>query len=141
MPVWRLSPIVQLRFTMFCIKCIWMPEMCPGPRWIDYPAPRSPADCFVMAGPIRHGLLRACSVVQRRPLKRFPLTVPSSSSVVSFTQFFLPHTGTRLCPLCDGDEVFGGGGGDCLRGRRAHRVAGSIVGEPLLQLTDCVLSM
>ena len=27
-------------------------------RWIDYPAPRS-ADSFVMAGPIRHCLLRA----------------------------------------------------------------------------------
>ena len=36
-----------------------MPGMCPDPRWIDYPAPRSPADSFVMAGPIRHCLLRA----------------------------------------------------------------------------------
>ena len=33
--------------------------MCPELRWIDYPAPRSPANSFVMAGPIRHGLLRA----------------------------------------------------------------------------------
>ena len=34
--------------------------MCPEPRWIDYPAPRSPADSFVMAGPIIHCLLQAC---------------------------------------------------------------------------------
>ena len=34
--------------------------MCPEPRWIDYPAPISPADSFVMAGPIKHCLLRAC---------------------------------------------------------------------------------
>ena len=52
--------VVLVRFTLFCLKCIWMPEMCPAPRWIDYPAPRSPADSFVMAGPIRHCLLRAC---------------------------------------------------------------------------------
>ena len=38
----------------------------------------------------------------------------------------LPHPGTRLCPLYDGDEVFGG---NCLRGSRAHRVAGSRGGE------------
>ena len=64
---WRLcqygvSHCSLVRFTMFCLKCIWMPEMCPAPRWIGYPAPRSPADSFVMAGPIRHGLLRACFI-------------------------------------------------------------------------------
>ena len=32
--------------------------MCPKPHWIDYPAPRSLADSFGMAGPIRH--LPAC---------------------------------------------------------------------------------
>ena len=35
--------------------------------------------------------------------------------------------GTRLCPLGDGDEVFGGGGGgggNCLRGSRFDTVAG-----------------
>ena len=36
--------------------------MCPEPRWIGYPAPRSPADSFAMAGPIRHCLLRAFRV-------------------------------------------------------------------------------
>ena len=45
---------------MFCLKCILVEELCPESRWIDYPAPRSPADSFVMAGPIRHCLLRAC---------------------------------------------------------------------------------
>ena len=51
---------VVIRYTIFCLKCIWVPGMFPGPRWIDYPAPRSPAESFVMAGPIRHCLLRAC---------------------------------------------------------------------------------
>ena len=37
--------------------------MCPEPCWIDYPALRSPADSFVMAGPIRHCLLRACVTI------------------------------------------------------------------------------
>ena len=27
-------------YTIFCLKCIWVPGMCPEPRWIDYPAPR-----------------------------------------------------------------------------------------------------
>ena len=52
---------VLILYTMFCLKCIWVPGMCPEPRWIDYPAPRSPADSFAMAGPIRHCLLRACN--------------------------------------------------------------------------------
>ena len=52
---------VLVLFTIFCF-CIWVPGMCPEPGWIDYPAPRSPADSFVMAGPIRHCLLRACVV-------------------------------------------------------------------------------
>ena len=47
-------------FHYFLFKCIRVPGMCPEPRWIDYPAPRSPAGSFVMAGPIRHCLLRAC---------------------------------------------------------------------------------
>ena len=47
-------------FHYFLFKCIRVPRMCPEPRWIDYPAPRSPADSFVMAGPIKHCLLRAC---------------------------------------------------------------------------------
>ena len=49
-------------FQYFLFKCIGVPGMCPEPRWIDYPAPRSPADSFVMAGPIRHCLLRACII-------------------------------------------------------------------------------
>ena len=47
-------------FHYFLFKCIRVPRMFPEPRWIDYPAPRSPADSFVMAGPIKHCLLRAC---------------------------------------------------------------------------------
>ena len=47
-------------FHYFLFKCIWVPGMCPEPRWIDYPAPRSPPDSFIMAGPIRRCLLRAC---------------------------------------------------------------------------------
>ena len=35
----------------------------------------------------------------------------------------LPHPGTRVCPPCDGDEVFGGS--------MAHQVAGSRGGGPL----------
>ena len=46
-------------FHYFLFKCIRVPRMCPEPRLIDYPAPRSPADSFVMAGPIKHCLLRA----------------------------------------------------------------------------------
>ena len=46
-------------FHYFVFKCIRVPRMCLEPRWIDYPAPRSPADSFVMAGPIKHCLLRA----------------------------------------------------------------------------------
>ena len=26
-------------FTNVCLKCIWVPGMCPEPRWIDYSAP------------------------------------------------------------------------------------------------------
>ena len=50
-------------FQYVLFKCIGVPGMCPEPRWIDYPAPRSPADSFVMAGPIRHCLLRACITI------------------------------------------------------------------------------
>ena len=56
------SPIVTtvlVLYSIFCLKCIEVPGMCPEPRWIDYPAPRSQADSFAMAGPIRHCLLRA----------------------------------------------------------------------------------
>ena len=62
---WRLYslPLYSFRTFYYCfLKYIWVPGMCPGPRWIDYPAPRSPANSFVMAGPIRHCLLRAWSV-------------------------------------------------------------------------------
>ena len=42
----------------------------------------------------------------------------------------LPHPGTCICPLCDGDEVFGG----------AVEVV-IVYGSPQSQLTDCVLSI
>ena len=54
---------VLIRYTIVCLKCIWVPGMCPEPRWIDYPVPRSPGESFAMAGPIRHCLLRACCAV------------------------------------------------------------------------------
>ena len=41
------------------LKMHLVPGMCPEPRWIDYTSPRSAADSFAMAGPIRHCLLRA----------------------------------------------------------------------------------
>ena len=49
---------VLVLYTVFCLTCNWVPGMCHEPRWIGYPAPRSPADSFAMAGPIRHCLLR-----------------------------------------------------------------------------------
>ena len=50
---------VLVPFTLVCLQCIWVPGMCPENRWIYNPAPRSPSDSFVMAGPIRHCFLRA----------------------------------------------------------------------------------
>ena len=48
----------------------------------------------------------------------------------------LPHPGTFICPLCDGDEVFVGA-------RLVKLPAAEKVGycSPQSQLTDCVLSM
>ena len=69
------SPIVTtvlVLYTSFCLKCIEVPGMCPEPRWIDYPAPRSQADSFAMAGPIRHCLLRACIIEP----EKHPVTSP-----------------------------------------------------------------
>ena len=68
---------------MFCLQCIWVPEMCPESRCIDYPSPRSPADSLAMAGPIRHCLLGPVPKCRPRPtrLKNDAVTRSGTSSV------------------------------------------------------------
>ena len=83
-------------FHYFLFKCIWVPGMCPEPRWIDYPAPRSPADSFVMAGPIRHCLLQACRVITRN--------IISSGSVFNQPYHYL-CTRARVQLACQ--KIFG----------------------------------